>query len=275
MYFGSTYIAIWLATIFRVDLVSLHQIVTGPMVFLAPLGAYLLVRSAFAATAREALLAVVAVAGMSQLVMTVCLQSLGAICFTAVMPGLLACWNEATQTARPRLLALAALVSAATAFAYYAAFPVVVAMAGVSIVAAVWQRRLSLRLAAIAAIGAVLVYLLSSPRIAFDMAHAAIFEASSGRLQARLAGSEVLRMFASLFTEWYLPSSGGSGIHIGNRRSIPFLRRCSRLSILSRLSSLRLWPGHCGSSAALTLSCSLSTADRTDGRGHFDVRIAE
>ncbi|MCC6588406.1 MAG: hypothetical protein IT168_17060 [Bryobacterales bacterium] len=209
--FGGSYFAVWLATIFHLDILYLHQIVTGPLAFLAPLGAYLLARSAFGATRRQALFATFAVAGASQLVFTVCLQSLGSISLTAMLPALLACWNEAARSGRPRLLVLASLAAAGTVFAYYASLPILAAMCAASLFAAVWQRFLPFKKAVLAGLAAIVLFFAVAPPIAFDMARKSLLESGSSRLQASLDGSEILLTFAFALTEWFLPFFWGLG----------------------------------------------------------------
>ncbi len=209
--FGSAYIGVFLSAIFGVDIHALHQVVCGPIVFLAPLGTWLLARIVFSASGPRALMVAGLTALSSQLAFTVCLQSLGSITLAAMLPSVLACWSHALEQPAFNRSTIASMLTVAMIYGYYASMPAVAGMVGVAFAANVLERRHPIaRMAGVVAIPAGL-FLLCFPKFATEIVRRVIFESTSGRLEASLEGKEILLGFGASLTESYLPFFWGLG----------------------------------------------------------------
>lgn len=205
---GVSYIATVLATLFRVDVLYLHQVLAGCFVFLAPVSAALLARSAFGASGWSSWAGAAAAALASHFVVMVNAQSLGAVAVAALTPAVLATWNEVARSGALRHFPAPALLTSALLFAYPPSMTALAALAAVSLAVGVWKRWITRPAAVAAVLLTGLIFFGCFPRVAAHITQTAIRETLATLVDA---GAETATAFGFALTESYLPYFWGVG----------------------------------------------------------------
>lgn len=210
--FGAGYICVLLAAVSGADILKLHEVVSASLLFVAPASVFLFAVLGLKAPRKKGLLAAAASAFSSLVCYTFYLQSIGAMTFIALLPGLLAAWSEALETKGNRQILWTALLFAGASFGYYAAFPVMAVLLTVAATVALAKRTVGLRNVWRAGVIIAAVIAASYPALTLAIFRRSLVEAGSSRLVPSLNGPEVLLSFAFALTEQYLPFFWGVSI---------------------------------------------------------------